>query len=196
MIRFIFTLLLVPFLSYSQSTQRWKKGDLENLKIYTQLDIALQNPEKVEILDLGGQSLLKIPDEIYKFKNLRVLLFGWRPKKDLDSADHKLAKNTGGGYLHLDRNKGTVIDYNYIEVITPELLALEKLEYLELNYNLLKTLPIELANMKNLKQISLYGNRNIYINHEIVDKLEVLMPNCQFLTAKNIIEKRKEKDKE
>ncbi len=181
-------------MSFSQTSERWKKGDLKDLKVFTDLEIALENPNDVEILDLGGQKLNEIPKRISEFKNLRVLLLGWRPKKDLDSSTHKLAKNIGGGYLHLDRKKGTVLDYNYIENLTPELLTLEKLEYLELDYNLIKSLPKELANLENLMQVSLYGNWTIFKNHKIVEELELLMPNCEFLTSNNYIKKRKKKE--
>ena len=192
--RIIIILLIIPTLSFSQTKQQWKKGDLKDLKIFTSLEVALKNPSEVEILDLGGKNLKEIPKEISEFKNLRVLLFGWRPKKDLDSSTHKLAKNVGGGYLHLDRKKGTVLNYNYIEYITDELLSLEKLEYLELNYNLIKTLPNELTSLKNLKQISLYGNWTIFKNHKIVENLELKMPNCEFLTSNNYIKKRNKKE--
>ena len=192
--RLFLILLLIPTLSFSQTTERWKKGNLKDLKVFTNLEIALEKPNEVEILDLGGQNFTEIPEQISEFKNLRVLLLGWRPKKDLDSSTHKLAKNIGGGYLHLDRKKGTVIDYNYIENLTPELLTLEKLEYLELDYNLIKSLPIELANLENLKQVSLYGNWTIFKNHKIVEELKLLMPNCEFLTANNHIKKRKKKE--
>ncbi|WP_179336137.1 leucine-rich repeat domain-containing protein [Winogradskyella costae] len=192
--RLIIILLIIPTLSFSQTNQQWKKGDLKDLKVFTELEVALENPNEVKILDLGGQNLKEIPNEISEFKNLRVLLLGWRPKKDLDSSTHKLAKNIGGGYLHLDRKKGTVLDYNYIENLTPELLTLEKLEYLELDYNLIKSLPKELANLENLKQVSLYGNWTIFKNHKIVEELEPEMPNCEFLTANNYIKKRKKKE--
>ena len=149
--RLILIFLIIPTLSFSQTKERWKKGNLKNLKVFTELEIALENPSEVKILDLGGQNLKEIPKQISEFKNLRVLLLGWRPKKDLDSSTHKMVKNIGGGYLHLDRKKGTVLDYNYIEILTPELLTLDKLEYLELDYNLIKSIPKELANLKNLK---------------------------------------------
>tara|TARA_Y100001933_G_C18894451_1_gene519757 strand:+ start:439 stop:1023 length:585 start_codon:yes stop_codon:yes gene_type:complete len=192
--RLIIFLLIIPALSFSQTNERWKKEDFKDLEVYNELEKALKNPSEVEILDLGGQNLKEIPKQISEFKNLRVLLLGWRPKKDLDSSTHKLAKNIGGGYLHLDRKKGTVLDYNYIENLTPELLTLEKLEYLELDYNLIKSLPKELANLENLKQVSLYGNWTIFKNHKIVEELELLMPNCEFLTANNYIKKRKKKE--
>ncbi|MCB0463496.1 MAG: hypothetical protein KDC81_12390 [Flavobacteriaceae bacterium] len=181
-------------MSFSQTNERWKTENLKDLKVFTELEIALEHPSEVEILDLGGQNLKEIPKKISEFKNLRVLLLGWRPKKDLDSSTHKMAKNIGGGYLHLDRKKGTVLEYNYIENLTPELLTLQKLEYLELDYNLIKSLPKELANLKNLKQVSLYGNWTIFKNHKIVEDLELIMPNCEFLTANNYIKKRKKKD--
>ncbi|WP_121666274.1 hypothetical protein [Mesonia aquimarina] len=93
--RLLITLLIIPLLSFSQTHSNWKKGDLKNYKVYKDLKIALENPAKVKILDLGGKNLKKIPKEISQFKNLRVLLLGWRPKTDLDSSTHKLAKNIG-----------------------------------------------------------------------------------------------------
>ena len=139
--RLILILLIIPTLSYSQTNEQWKTEDIKGLKVFNELKIALENPNKVEILNLRGQNLKEIPKQISEFKNLRVLLLGWKPKKELDSSTHKKAKNIGGGYLHLDRKKGTVLDYNYIENLTSELFTLKKLEFLELDYNLIKSLP-------------------------------------------------------
>lgn len=191
--RLLITLLIIPILSFSQTNSRWKKDDLKDCKVYKDLKIALETPEKVKILDLGGKNLKKIPKQISQFKNLRVLLFGWRPKKDLDSSTHKLAKNIGGGYLHLDRKKGTILEYNYIKKISSELLTLSELEYLELDYNLIENLPDELTNLKNLKQVSLYGNSKIFKNHKIVEDMELKMPSCEFLTSHNYFKNKENK---
>ena len=192
--RLLVILLIISTLSYSQTNEQWKTENLKNLKVFNELKIALENPNEVEILNLRGQNLKEIPKQISELINLRVLLLGWKPKKELDSSTHKKAKNIGGGYLHLDRKKGTFLDYNYIENLTPEFLTLKKLEYLELDYNLIKTLPRELARIKSLKKVSLYGNWAIYKNHKIVEDMELIMPNCEFLTANNFIKMRKKKE--
>lgn len=47
--------------------------------------------------------------------------------------------------------------------------------------------------LKNLKQVSLYGNWVIFKNHKIVEDMESKMPNCEFLTARKHIKNRKKK---
>ncbi|MCK7591082.1 hypothetical protein M0G43_10895 [Subsaxibacter sp. CAU 1640] len=111
----IFT-FLITLTGYAQSNySKWKTEKFENKKIYVDLKNALENPLSVKILDLGGQNLTEIPKSIKEFKNLQVLLLGWRPKKYLDSSIIKMAQNIGGGYFHLDRNRGIVLDYNKIQ---------------------------------------------------------------------------------
>lgn len=159
------TILIILVLSFaaqlksqqSQDLNLLTKKELEKAKVYTNLNEALKDPEKVVILDLTGQHLDSLPSTIGQFKNLQVLRLGWKIKDSTPKRIIRRAKKIRGGIMHLDRLHGIYIDYNYLKSLPRTIVNLTKLQEINLGYNNLTEVPIELIQLKNLKFINLIG---------------------------------------
>jgi hypothetical protein len=113
----------------------------DKVKIYKSLNKALKHPEKVRALDLRGQGLKVLPNDIAKFENLELLWLGPRlrnlwlyPK----AWPYKIfwRQLPAGGYKHLQgRGKGKFYFHNYIDSLPDEFYKLKKLKFIDARYN-------------------------------------------------------------
>lgn len=149
------TLILIVILSLNCYSQ-WQKEDhlhwtVREEKIYTSIDDAMEFPDSVEILDLSGKELSKIPNEIYQMKNLKEL------------------------YLGIIQYIGA-ISTNEIAKLPNELFQLEKLEILDLGQNKIRNIPPDIKKLKRLRILNLRGNPVKKLPSEIglLGKLEIL----------------------
>ncbi|MCU0445435.1 MAG: leucine-rich repeat domain-containing protein [Microscillaceae bacterium] len=109
---------------------------------------ALKNPEKVTVLDLGGQKLQNLSPQIGLLKNLQQLTLS---DNELKSLPPEIAQ--------LKRLKWLDVYNNQLSELPIGFAQLDSLEYLDLGWNRLKTIPEAIYTIKNLKHLYLYGNQ-------------------------------------
>jgi len=115
--------------------------------VYTDIEKALKEPEKVRFLDLSKQKLEEIPAGVFELTNLEYLVLF---KNKITVIPPEIGTLKKLRVLDISRNK--------IEVLPPEIGELTELRTLILNQNLIAALPPEIGNLKNLKSLDLWGN--------------------------------------
>ena len=134
-ILFLFTVSSFT-LCFSQDTT-----ELRKVKVYTSLQEAFKNPDKVYALDLSGQKLKELPKDIEKLKNLEILWLGkglrnlWLYPPAWPYKLH-ISHLPAGGYAHLDgRGGGHFYFKNYLKSLPEEILNLKKLLVIDIRDN-------------------------------------------------------------
>ncbi|GAB4397342.1 MAG: hypothetical protein OHK0053_13550 [Microscillaceae bacterium] len=123
-------------------------ADLKQQKVFTSLEEALQNPEEVLVLDLGGQKLGTLPPEIAQMTNLQKLVLYDNALRQVPPFLGQLRKLR---YLDLYNNA--------LEALPVEVGLLQNLLYLDLGDNRLHEFPEVLVQLPALQHLYLYGNR-------------------------------------
>ncbi len=143
---------------------------------YTSLQEALRQPEKVEILDLGGQKIGVLPPEIGKLINLRKLILysnalrmlppeiaTLQKLEILDLYDNHL-RDLPLALASLQTLTRLDVGKNRLRNLPAPVTALVKLEKLYLYSNRIKKLSPDIANLKNLKELRLGGGLRFWWN--------------------------------
>ncbi len=112
------------------------------------LDMALENPEKTEILFLNSRGLDKVPDSIGRLKKLRVLHLGHNRLTELPESIGEL-KNLR--WLNIEGNR--------LKILPPEIVKLESLEELNVRYNRISEFPADLKGLRHIEKIKAGLNR-------------------------------------
>jgi hypothetical protein len=160
--RLLFTAILFSFYSVAHASC-----------IYcTDLDDALEKPSEVQHLDLSGQGLTKLPDSLHKFVNLVSLDLSDNEITDLEFGKgewtelESLSLNYNPGLNFYEVSKIAVVMPNLKELrirrcsliaLPPVIGGLKELEFLDVSYNHLQSLPDELQNC-NLKELRVRNN--------------------------------------
>ncbi len=163
---------------------------LDSAFLYTSIEEAMKEPDKVIKLELKKQKLKSFPVEIFTFRNLQYLDVSKNNLKEIpDSLDmlpdlqyFNASKNrlesipkTIGKLVNM---KWFIWNNNDLGAIPYQMGNLEKLEYLDLWNNNLSYFPESLEKLKNLK---IFDLRHILLNEEQQAKLREMMPNTQLL---------------
>jgi len=115
---------------------------------------AARNAEAVEanlaakVLDLRGQKLSTIPDEV--LHNIRL--------EELDVSDNRIEGTLSPEIGRLRRLKVFRASGNGLTVIPPEIGRLRELEVLDLSRNRISALPREIADLRALRELNVQGN--------------------------------------
>lgn len=109
---------LLPFISLAQMSSSLLPT------VYTNLEVAIENPEKVYYLDLSHQGLTEFPKELLQMKNLLVLDLSGNYISDLPKDLSKI-QNLEELYL----------SYNLFPVFPQALFQLNNLKILEMSGN-------------------------------------------------------------
>lgn len=197
MIKIYSTVLLVilSFISINVNAQfiygfKYLEKDttrLDTIYEFVSLEDALKNPDKVVRLNLSKQKLSEFPEDIFKFKNLEVLIM---KKNKLKSIPSKIKSLDKLQFLDLEKNK--------LDSLPIELGELSNLKALIAGSNKLGELPMELHKLSQLKLIDIWGNpidnlpvefeslkntlvelnmQSIFLNQEKADAIYELLPN-------------------
>ncbi len=130
-------------------------------KVYTSLNEALKNPEKVCTLDLSGQKLATLPSGISKLTNLESLYIGNNQLKELPGEIFQLKL-----LVRLDAPG------NQVQFIPSEIENLTNLQILNLNNNQILIVPKQIGNLKNLTDL-LLGNNSRQLSANVNSKDDV-----------------------
>jgi Leucine-rich repeat (LRR) protein len=183
-------LLLLTMLTFRASSQSLTPEELAEAHVYTSLQEALDNPEKVYKLSLRKQKIAAIPAEIAQLKNLQWLDLSRNKLSDFPEAVCSIPSLE---YLNLSRNKIEMIPKNIGEMKNLKELHLQKnklmylpaqigglssLEILDLWNNAVSFFPEELKELHNLRKMDL---REIEINDEEQKRISELLPHVKIL---------------
>ena len=141
--------------------------------IYTNLEEALKEPDKVYNLDLSKKKLNEFPMEILKFTNLRTLKLY---KNRIDSIPNEISQLKNLRELNVGLNDLTKFNVNICQ--------LTNLEKLVLNQNEIEEIPVEIKNLSKLVHLDMWDNNLFVIPDEIGELKETLkvfdLQNIQF----------------
>jgi len=177
----IITLLLFVFATGTITAQDkiLSARKLRKKKIYTSIEKALKNPEKVYRLHLDRKNnkdsaLTEVPTTIFQLPNLQELSIA---NNNIESLPDELFKITNLQIL--------ILSFNPIEEISDDISKLKNLRILEMKFCKLTYLPIELSKLSNLEELDIYANHISDIPKEfaLLKNLEV------FIIRKNGITK-------
>ncbi len=161
-------------IDYKRNSNLLTSEQLDKVKRYTNLDVALANPSKVYILDLDGKGISKLPPDIKYLKKLQILILS---NNNLDSLPEEIGELSNLQILRAENNN--------IAYIPKSLGFLYYLEELNLANNRLNWIPYEFANLKNLEKLNVSGNE--------LDVLAFDMSNLQNLYSINLSKNKFEK---
>ena len=143
--KFVFTLLLIST-SILAKSQLIDAEKLDTAYLYTSMEEALQNPERVFRLKLRHK-FEKLPDGLERLVNLNELNISKNRLTELPEAIGSLA------YLQkLDISK------NNFEIFPQQICRLSNLKYLSINRNLIDGFPACIGNLVNLEYMDCWSN--------------------------------------
>jgi len=127
--------------------------------------------DKIHHIKLDGWNLKKIPDEIFRFRNLRSLSLEFNQIKDIPNKISKLSfleyldlgynyiESFSNSILELDSLTNLYLDHNLITNIPKGIINLKSIEYLGLNNNSVSYLPVFLKDLNSLRRLSIRDNK-------------------------------------
>lgn len=185
------TLLVLVFLAGAFTTAQAQLLDaaaLDTVRTYRSLERALKEPDLVYRLDLSGQKLKEMPEEVYRLPNLNALdLSGNRLKvwparlgelkylQELRVSRNKLT-SVGDGLCQLVHLERLDLSRNALQGLPKCIGALRELVSLDLWDNDLAEFPEEMAQMKALRFVDL---RAIQFEEPEMEHLQTLLPKAK-----------------
>ena len=143
------TILIFLFWVNLYTTSRAQSTyDVNEGRIFTNLQEALKTPDRVFHLKLEGQRLTSFPQEILELRNLTTLSLADNLIKDLDKVDLKSLRKLGG--IDLSQNE--------LRVFPTAVMKLTNLQYLNLGFNNIIVVDEEVNQMKYLVELHLAYN--------------------------------------
>lgn len=147
-------------LYFTASAQPLSQEELLNMPIYTSLESALKEPEKVYRLQLKGSFKMdSLPDAIFEFSNLQELTVKRCRLLILNSRIKQLQHLQ---YLNLDHNR--------LVSLPEELCLLPALKILVISRNMIHSLPENIGKMQVLTEIVAWENP-LYVLPESITAL-------------------------
>lgn len=186
---FLAVLVLLPAAAFAQIIP-WK--DLDTARVYTDLNIALENRDHVLRLDLSRQKLSVFPNEIFQLNNLQDLKLNKCRIVELPDSFHLLpnlqvlqCRHNEISTIPASLVKSTnlvLLDFadNIIEVIPSDIDNLTRLETLALWDNPITTYPESLTQMKSMKVFDLLNNA---MSRETQERLREGLPKCKIIMS-------------
>lgn len=178
-------ILLLLFVAMTVKAQQLSEEVLKQQPVYTSLEEALQNPEKVYRLKLKIKAD-SLPEEVFQLTNLQELTAARCKMNVLNQNIGKLTHleylNVMGNHLvrlpetlgNLVNLKTLVICRNLIEALPESIGNLKKLTYIDAWENPLYDFPESITELKNtLKTIDL---RQIDLHNDELDRMEEQLP--------------------
>ncbi len=126
------------------------ENELVDAKVYTSLEEASQNSAQVIKLNLSGQNLTAIPQEIFKMKNLQFL----------DLSENRIAE-IPDEIQNISQLQELNLSNNQLNKVSTKIDELVFLQKLNLAKNQLTDLPEVMSNLGKLVTLDLSGNVNL-----------------------------------
>ena len=138
---------LAKIIISNRESSQLDSEDCSNPKVYLDLDSALKNKERACVLNLNGQNLDAIPEDVFQLSNLRELHLG---RNQLQELPKEIAK--------LSKLKKLIAGRNKLNTLPSEIGALQELEILKLGRNSISSLPAEIGRLQRLTKLELDNN--------------------------------------
>lgn len=142
---------------FSSDVVLLSKEELAQQKMYTSLELALKEPDKVYKLSLREKNLKLFPLEIVDFPNLQYLDLYGNKMGEIPVEIEKCKK-----LQYLD------ISYNQLTNLPVEIGTLINLEELYVKYNQLLEIPREIGGLLALQKLDISHNRLVGLPDEIM----------------------------
>ncbi|RLD64660.1 MAG: hypothetical protein DRI84_08455 [Bacteroidetes bacterium] len=150
--RILLSILLLLFIQPLFAQTLLSEEDLEEERVYKNLEKALKKPSEVYILDLSGQGLDKIPRDIGRFRRLQILKL---TNNNLGELPREMTRLVNLQILYLDSNNFNTINF---DVSNPRFYS--NLEQIYLGFNPLRNIPEDIKKLE-LVMVSLAGNKRL-----------------------------------
>jgi len=158
------TCFVVSLLGHAQT---YTGVDLDTCRVYTDLNLALKNPNKVYRLKLSKKKLTSFPEEIYKLSNLRELNLDRNKISEIPSRITELPK-----LVKLSLNE------NRIDTLPPFLFLMKNIEDLQVGDNYITTLPDEIEQLSILKVLAIWDNPIEYYPNSLGSLKQLMILDC------------------
>jgi len=138
---------------------------LDYARRYSSIDDAINNAKSVYILNVSGQGITYLPEEIGLLKNLQIMVIS-------DNYIDSLPSSIG----NLEKLQILRADHNRLKTLPPQFGNLVNLEELDLSHNRIEWIPYEFKNLTNLLKLDLSYNNLQLLAYDMsdMDKLAVL----------------------
>ena len=140
-------MLMILILSTPLHAQ-WEQPEIDERPVYRSLDDALEEPEMVYRLDLSRSGIDTLPAEILRLTHLQELNLSDNPWLALDDALRTLAAFPDLRSLDLS-------GYRQFSAIPESIGGLQSLELLRLSGNEIRTIPVGIGRLRNLRELDL-----------------------------------------
>lgn len=143
----VIILALVILSSMPATAQLLDAVALDTVRTYRSLEKALKEPDKVYRLDLSGQKLKAVPEEVYTFKNLNAL--------DVSNNKLKELPERIGEFKHLQELRAS---RNKLVQLPTGLCKLVHLKRMDVSRNALVGLPKCIGALTEMVSMDLWDN--------------------------------------
>lgn len=158
-----------------------------SLHEYSDLDLAINESDKVLSIDVASQGLSELPKQLAKLKNIvsinvlgndftsfPTVLTKLATLDEISLSSNKLT-SVSSEIRHLKNLRILIMNNNQLNELPKEIGELTNLLYLEIGNNKLKRLPEETKYLTNLQELHL--ERNMLSETE-KQKIKRILPNC------------------
>jgi len=186
--KYLLSLLFAAVLVFPASAQLLDRIALDSVRTYRSLERAMKEPDAVYRLDLSGQKLKEVPEEIRQLRNLNHLDLGSNKLKSVPDwlgelvhmQELRISRNKLSDFplgickmLHLKRLD---LSRNALTGLPPCIGKLTELFSLDLWSNDLEDFPEELENLVSLRFMDL---RAIQFEVPEMDRIQTLVPRAK-----------------
>lgn len=154
---------------------------------YSDLNIAIEEKEKVLSIDVANQGLTNLPEQLSSLPNIAsinllgnnfthfpTVLSNLLSLDEISLSSNKLTV-IGPEIEKLNNLRILIINNNYLKSLPKEIGNLPNLLYLEIGNNELKTLPKQISKLRNLQVLHIERNE---LNEREKKRIKKLLPNC------------------
>lgn len=120
--------------------------------------------------------LTDLPETIYELKNLERLVLGHAPMGDYEGFGNRLT-SISEKIKNLNKLKYLELDYNCLEALPETICELMNLEMLTLSHNKLLKLPSTIIQLTSIKLLDLTGNENLTLDTNQKKWINTLLKN-------------------
>lgn len=177
MYRKIFFLLTLQYFLMSTYGENFSADSLSKYPVYTSLEVALREPEKVYRLHIKWTRMDSLPEAIFILHNLRELHVSNCKLLILNKNIHKLENLQ---YLVLYKNR--------LVILPDEICNMTQLRYLDVSRNLIYALPDNIGQLNNLREINAWGNYLL----ELPESIRLLANTLKKIDLRQIAFRREE----
>lgn len=166
----LFLVLFALVFAFTAQAQLLDAVALDSMRTFRSLEKALENPDQVYRLDLSGQKLKEVPEEVFRFKNLNALDLSHNKLKALPDRLQELKHMQE---FRASRNKLTEVPKSFCRMV--------HLKRLDISRNALTGLPKCIGAFKQLVSLDLWDNDLAEFPEEMGD-----MKSLRFLDLRAI----------